>query len=65
MYSELAILALIVFVYSTVAGRVERTVISGPMVFVVTGFSRFRPLPFWAGFSGQRQERGPAGPGPT
>jgi len=38
MYSELAILALIVFVYSTVAGRVERTVISGPMVFVVTGF---------------------------
>lgn len=38
MYAELAILALIVFVYSTVAGRVERTVISGPMVFVVTGF---------------------------
>jgi len=38
MYVELAILAVIVFAYSTVAGRVERTVISGPMVFVLTGF---------------------------
>lgn len=38
MYLELAILALFVFIYSLVAGRVERTVISGPMVFVVAGF---------------------------
>lgn len=38
MYIELAILALFVFIYSVVAGRVERSVISGPMVFVVAGF---------------------------
>jgi NhaP-type Na+/H+ or K+/H+ antiporter len=38
MYLELAILALFVFVYSMIAGRVERSVISGPMVFVVAGF---------------------------
>ena len=37
MYAELAILALIVFSYSLIAGRLERTVISGPMVFVLTG----------------------------
>lgn len=38
MYVELAILALFIFIYSMVAGRVERSVISGPMVFVVVGF---------------------------
>ena len=38
MYVELAILALFVFLYSMVAGRIERSVISGPMVFVVAGF---------------------------
>ncbi|MGB5487707.1 MAG: cation:proton antiporter, partial [Lysobacterales bacterium] len=38
MYIELAILALFIFIYSLVAGRVERSVISGPMVFVVVGF---------------------------
>jgi len=38
MYSELAILALFVFLYSMIAGRIERSVISGPMVFVVVGF---------------------------
>lgn len=38
MYIELAILALFIFIYSVVAGRVERSVISGPMVFVVAGF---------------------------
>jgi NhaP-type Na+/H+ or K+/H+ antiporter len=37
MYDELAILALFVFLYSIVAGRVERTTVSGPIVFVVTG----------------------------
>lgn len=37
MYDELAILALIVFLYSIVAGRVERSIISGPIVFVITG----------------------------
>ena len=38
MYAELAIVALFIFIYSLVAGRVERSVISGPMVFVVVGF---------------------------
>jgi len=38
MYAELAILALFIFIYSMVAGRVERSVISGPMVFVIVGF---------------------------
>ena len=38
MYVELAILALFIFIYSLVAGRIERSVISGPMVFVVVGF---------------------------
>ncbi len=38
MYVELAILALFIFIYSMVAGRIERSAISGPMVFVVAGF---------------------------
>ena len=38
MYVELAILALFIFLYSMVAGRIERSVISGPMIFVVAGF---------------------------
>ena len=38
MYIELAILALFIFVYSMVAGRIERSAISGPMVFVIAGF---------------------------
>lgn len=37
MYVELSILAVFVFLYSAVAGRVERSVISGPMVFTVVG----------------------------
>ncbi len=38
MYAELAILALFIAVYSMLAGRIERSVISGPMIFVVAGF---------------------------
>ncbi|RLA35013.1 MAG: sodium:proton antiporter [Gammaproteobacteria bacterium] len=38
MYVTLAILALFIFFYSMVAGRIERSAISGPMVFVVAGF---------------------------
>jgi len=37
MYLELAILAVIVMAWSGIAGAVERTAISGPMVFTVTG----------------------------
>ena len=38
MYTELAVVALFVFIYSLVAGRIERSFISGPMIFVVAGF---------------------------
>ena len=38
MYVELAIVALFIFIYSLVAGRIERSAISGPMVFVTAGF---------------------------
>jgi hypothetical protein len=37
MYIELAVLALFVFCYSLVAGRVERAAASGPIVFVIAG----------------------------
>lgn len=38
MNEKLAIIALFVFLYSVIAGRVERSVISGPMIFVAAGF---------------------------
>ena len=37
MYIELAILAVFIFCYSLVAGRLERAAASGPMVFVLAG----------------------------
>ncbi|MEJ2234058.1 MAG: cation:proton antiporter [Syntrophobacterales bacterium] len=37
MYLDLAILALFILVYSSVAGRVERTWVSGPIVFTLFG----------------------------
>jgi NhaP-type Na+/H+ or K+/H+ antiporter len=37
MYLELALLAVFAFLYSTIAGGLERTMISGPMVFTVVG----------------------------
>jgi sodium/hydrogen antiporter len=37
MYQDLAILALFILVYSSVAGRVERTWVSGPIVFTIFG----------------------------
>ena len=37
MYAELAILALFVFVYSIFSGRFEKTIVSGPMIFVFSG----------------------------
>jgi len=37
VYIELAVLAVFVFCYSIVAGRVERAATSGPIVFVVAG----------------------------
>jgi NhaP-type Na+/H+ or K+/H+ antiporter len=36
-YSDLAVLALFIFAYSIVAGRVERMLISGPIVFILFG----------------------------
>jgi NhaP-type Na+/H+ or K+/H+ antiporter len=37
MYENLAIIALFAFVYSNIAGGLERTMISGPMVFIMFG----------------------------
>lgn len=37
MYERLAILALFVFLYSLVAGRIERSIVSGPIVLVTAG----------------------------
>ncbi|AZV79816.1 sodium:proton antiporter [Parasedimentitalea marina] len=37
MHLELTILAIFAFLYSLIAGRVERSVISGPIVFVFSG----------------------------
>jgi NhaP-type Na+/H+ or K+/H+ antiporter len=38
MTDQLAILAIFVFLYSLVAGRVDRSVLSGPIIFVAAGF---------------------------
>ena len=43
MYEELAILAIYVFIYSIIAGRIERGFFSGPIVFVASGVI-FGPL---------------------
>ena len=37
MHSEVLILAIFAFLYSIVAGRIERSVVSGPVVFVSSG----------------------------
>jgi sodium/hydrogen antiporter len=37
MYQNAAILAAFLLIYSTVAGRVERSWLSGPIVFVAAG----------------------------
>ena len=37
MYADLAILAVIAFLYSTIAGGLERTPFSGPLLFIVVG----------------------------
>lgn len=38
MYEGLAVLALLIFLFSVVAGRIEHSYLSGPIVFVVSGF---------------------------
>ena len=43
MYENLAIIALFAFVYSAIAGGVERTMISGPMIFIAFGLA-FGPV---------------------
>ena len=43
MYQNLAVIAAFVFLYSVVAGKLERTPISGAIVFIVFGFA-FGPL---------------------
>src|SRR5690349_3526371 len=38
MYENAAMLALFLLIYSAIAGRIERSLISGPIVFTATGF---------------------------
>lgn len=45
MYGELAFLALFILLYSIIAGRLERSIVSGPIVFVFAGLS-IGPLGF-------------------
>ncbi len=47
MYTELAVLALFVFCYSLIAGRLERAAASGPIVFVLAGLLMG---PLWLGW---------------
>lgn len=51
MYEQLAVLAIFVFLYSVLAGRLERSVISGPMIFVAAGFVMGPAVLGW--FSGE------------
>ena len=44
MCIELAILAVFVFLYSSIAGGLERTVISGAMVFTAVGLVIVSPI---------------------
>lgn len=37
MYENLAILALFAFIFSVVAGRIERSTITGPIIFIAFG----------------------------
>ncbi|MCH2098989.1 MAG: sodium:proton antiporter, partial [Pseudomonadales bacterium] len=38
MYTQLALLALFAFAFSLISGRLERTVVSSPMVYITFGF---------------------------
>src|SRR5215475_12605945 len=38
MYENAAFLAVFLLVYSSIAGRIERSLISGPIVFIAVGF---------------------------
>ena len=39
MYNDLAVLAIFAFLYSAIAGRLERTWISGPVIFLIFGLA--------------------------
>jgi len=38
MYEELALLAVLLFLYSQIVGRVESAPVSGPLIFAAMGF---------------------------
>lgn len=56
MNEKLAILALFVFLYSIVAGRVERSIISGPIIFVAAGFLMGPMVLGWFGENAARSD---------
>ena len=58
MYIELAILSLFVFIYSLIAGRLQRSLLSGPIVWVLTGVVIGPMMLGWL-VGRQRHARGP------
>lgn len=38
MYTDIAVLAACIFLFRTIAGRVEKNIVSGPIIFIVVGF---------------------------
>jgi len=56
MYITLAIITAVIFFYSLVAKRVEKTIISGPMIFVSIGFLMGSYGLGWLGSDTTRQE---------
>lgn len=49
MYEELALLAVLLFLYSQIVGRVESAPVSGPLVFAAMGFLAGPILLGWFG----------------
>jgi len=56
MYTSLAIFAIFLFSYSVIAGRVEKSVISGPMIFVFAGLAMSSLGLGWLGGSVTRDQ---------
>ncbi len=56
MYTSLAIFAIFLFIYSVIAGRVEKSVISGPMIFVFAGLAMSSLGLGWLGGSVTRDQ---------
>lgn len=58
MYATLAVLAAFAFVYSVVASRLERTPLSGPVVFLAFGVVAGPDVLGWLDLSVEGKTRG-------